>query len=883
MNLKNVVAADEFGDSAEGNVAEFVKFLPGLSVDYNNADARYVSVRGLPSFGTAVMIDGNRMASAADNFSRGTEFNQVSLNNMAFIEVTKSPLPDTPADTIGGAINMVMKSSFERSRPVFNYRTSLSGNFSRANGSSLVKFGKTPGPRAGVSTVMPGFDLSFINPVNKNFGFTLSLLNSNQYSPAAVISPQWRPVASGTGLVPADRPFLGTVLVSDRPREGYRWSTGLTMDWRVAPQDILSFGVQWNRFETVLDTSDLQFNAIGASSVRPTAYDATMTAGAPNAGNATWALTTFHKFMLGHNVNVSYRHRGAVWSGAAGAAYSFSKTYVDSDEDGVIKTVNLRSPNVAVRFDGIRDSLPDRISATTSTGGAYAFADLGTYTLQSVTQGTPQHYRATTFSGYGNATRAFQIAIPFKLKTGFDVRRERRETTNPTSTFAFVGPDGVANTTDDLAARYDLEEANYSTLRMPFSVGPVQRPSSRKTYALLQANPAYFVRDEAAEVRSAATTSREFSETIAAGYLRADAALFENRLKLAGGIRYEHTYDEGRGLLNDPSATYRKDAAGKLILDAAGRPIKVAGSAVELTRLQYQVRGTRGERDYGNMFPSLNATYNLTEKILLRSSFAQTMTRPQINSVVPSTTVTDPGTTAIPTITVNNPGLKPWFSNNYDVALEYYFTQPGLISIGAFRKDIEDFFGAVRTRATSELLAEYGFDDSFLNYDIATQQNVGSAKVTGVELDYRQSLTGLSAWAKGLAVFANASALRVQGASTADFSGFISRSANWGVSLSRPRFTAKLNWNYRGRQRLGAVTGTNVPAGTYQFASPRLSTDVNLEFRLTKYATLFANVRNLLDIPWRNEIYAPTTPTYARISNTVNYGPQALFGIKGSF
>ncbi|MCX6951181.1 MAG: TonB-dependent receptor plug domain-containing protein, partial [Verrucomicrobia bacterium] len=159
MNLKNVVAADEFGDSAEGNVAEFVKYLPGLSIDYNNADARYVSVRGLPSFGTAVMIDGNRMASAADNFSRGTEFNQVSLNNMAFIEVTKSPLPDTPSDTIGGAINLVLKSAFERSRPVFNYRTSLSGNFSRAAGMSLLKVGETPGPRGGVSTVMPGFDV----------------------------------------------------------------------------------------------------------------------------------------------------------------------------------------------------------------------------------------------------------------------------------------------------------------------------------------------------------------------------------------------------------------------------------------------------------------------------------------------------------------------------------------------------------------------------------------------------------------------------------------------------------------------------------------------------------------------------------------------------
>ena len=33
-NIKNVVAVDEFGDVAEGNVAEFLKFLPGVNIDY---------------------------------------------------------------------------------------------------------------------------------------------------------------------------------------------------------------------------------------------------------------------------------------------------------------------------------------------------------------------------------------------------------------------------------------------------------------------------------------------------------------------------------------------------------------------------------------------------------------------------------------------------------------------------------------------------------------------------------------------------------------------------------------------------------------------------------------------------------------------------------
>ena len=48
-SLRNVVSADQFGDVTEGNIGEFVKFLPGISVDYTAADARTISVRGLPS------------------------------------------------------------------------------------------------------------------------------------------------------------------------------------------------------------------------------------------------------------------------------------------------------------------------------------------------------------------------------------------------------------------------------------------------------------------------------------------------------------------------------------------------------------------------------------------------------------------------------------------------------------------------------------------------------------------------------------------------------------------------------------------------------------------------------------------------------------------
>src|SRR5687767_3537698 len=43
-NIKNVVTGDSFGDVVEGNVGEFLKFLPGIAVNYENAQVNTISV-----------------------------------------------------------------------------------------------------------------------------------------------------------------------------------------------------------------------------------------------------------------------------------------------------------------------------------------------------------------------------------------------------------------------------------------------------------------------------------------------------------------------------------------------------------------------------------------------------------------------------------------------------------------------------------------------------------------------------------------------------------------------------------------------------------------------------------------------------------------------
>ncbi|MFM7750654.1 MAG: carboxypeptidase regulatory-like domain-containing protein, partial [Opitutaceae bacterium] len=57
-NLRTVVSTDEFGTVAEGHVGEFMKFLPGVTMEYAGGNAREISINGAPAAYVPVTVDG---------------------------------------------------------------------------------------------------------------------------------------------------------------------------------------------------------------------------------------------------------------------------------------------------------------------------------------------------------------------------------------------------------------------------------------------------------------------------------------------------------------------------------------------------------------------------------------------------------------------------------------------------------------------------------------------------------------------------------------------------------------------------------------------------------------------------------------------------------
>jgi TonB-dependent receptor len=886
-NIKSVISTDSFGEIAEGNVGDFAKFLPGVTIDYGGGGARGISVGGMPTSSTPVMIDGNLLASAASSSpTREIELEQVSINNMSRVEVSRSPNADSPASAIGGWVNLVSKNAFERAKPSYSLKTYLSF---RENDIDHFSVKKSAGPYRNSSYKLGGnIDFSAIVPVNKRFGFTVSGLSTRTPNRLYAARPGWVPnVVASSAALPApgpDRPYLGSYNLSVGTNLTYRSSIGVTVDFRLSNYDTISTGFQYSYHQGHSAGNSIMFEPVRTASFGPT-----FTQGAAGAGRVQTSTSDRDKSGTTWMPSLRYVHSGPVWRWEANAAYSNASNHYRDISEGYWSETNAFIRNVTVRFDNPGLVRPQGITVMNAAGQPIDPYDLGN-SLFETGRTNPEDSQDTVRTLRLSARRSFDWRIPLTIKTGLDLQSQHRDINGASTGFTYFGPDGRAATADNNAAQWLAEEMS----RTPagFGFAPRQIMSTYEIGDTFKAHPEYFQLTEAQEVgfyRNAVNGSKEITEMIYAPYVRFDTKLLRDRLIIATGVRFERTEDDGSGALTDPAANYQRDANGNILRNAAGQPLLIApATSLQAVQLISKRRAAYTKKSYDGFFPSFNAAFNFTDKLLGRLSYARSIARPDFGNILPALSLPDPATTAR-TITLTNPNLKPWTADSYGLSLEYYFDEPssGVVSARAYRRDISDFWGVVQTPPTEELLDAYGIDpvtySAAAGYLISTRLNGGAAKITGLEFDYRQSLGSLVPWAKGLSAFGNITMQHLQGSQIADFIGYVQKTINLGFSYNQARFTGRVAVNLRGRERGAAFVGAGAEPGTYQYKNPRDYVDVSAEYRFTRKIALFASARDLLGIYNDFERYGPSTPRHARLLLRQDIGTLVNIGLKTQF
>lgn len=236
-NYKNVVSADLLGQFPDNNIAESTQRIPGVSIERDQGEGRYVTVRGAPKEFTTVSLDGVQLANPAYD-TRGVELDTIPSDVISALEVTKALTPDMDGDAIAGNINIRTQSALDR--PDLTFRASLAkGKYELGSGDNQ-RFNAAIGNRYGA---------------DKNIGLLISGSHSVQERFTDNVETTFDEIDNGN---------IAPVGVEIKDYEGTRTRAGLTgrFDFRINPDHLLTFVANHSQFKDreFRDTLGMEFD-----------------------------------------------------------------------------------------------------------------------------------------------------------------------------------------------------------------------------------------------------------------------------------------------------------------------------------------------------------------------------------------------------------------------------------------------------------------------------------------------------------------------------------------------------------------------------------------------------------------------------------------------
>jgi len=896
-NIKSVISTDSFGDMAEGNVGEFLKYLPGITGDHDDAQINTVSLRGFSTNLTVVLADGAQLANANFNGnSRTFQFSQLAINNVSRIEVAKVPTPSTPADSMAGSVNLVSKSAFERSRAELRYRLYAAGN-----GDYLTLRPQPHSYERKRSKVLPGVDFDYTLPVNKNFGLVVTGSTSDSAGEEDHSTLLYNAAGTSTGAS-LSKPFLQQYGINDGSKDIKRNSISAKADWRVTPNSVLSFSTMLNQYQAYWGHQSFDFNVgtngtptiTAAAGGIPLTFGDTFTNGATGRGVVTLGsgnfMTRYEEVRSG---SLRYRFDNGGWRIDTSLTRSFSTNAFRSTDEGNFAGMNITLvPTVRIVLSDITSLQPKAIRAYDNSGREVDLYDINNYRVNNATALSRDVSDGLWAADLNVQRRLNVFSFPVSVQAGGVVREQTRDSRKESATFTH---NGVGGNLSAAPYRNQIYVNHNSHFGLPGLVPPFA--SKHRAWRAYQQNPGLFAMTPGQTVAAEQfhiTNSEYLRETVAASYAQTELRLFKNRLNLLTGVRYEKTTDDGRGPVFEPANVFVRNRDGTFARNAQGQRIRrsdagTVGSMEEL-RLIREERGYHANRSYDGYYPSLHLTHHVTENFQARAAYARTYGRPDFSEIIPNSTISerdldetqlgDPSVIR-GTIDVRNSGLKPWTADNYYVSLEYYTNQGGIFSAGVFLKEIDDFFANDVRIATAADLDLLGLDPQYVGWQLSTKFNSGQARVMGAEFSIRHTLRPLGQWGRFFTVFINGTKLQLSGSQQADFTGFIPKNMNWGVTFTKKPVTLIAKWNYRGEQKGAAFPALGPDA--YNYTAARTTLDLSGDYQINKRCSLNTNIRNVFNAYLVNTRYGSVTPGYAQPRQYRHFGVYFSAGIKGTF
>ena len=720
-SLVTVAAADSVGRLPDQNIAQATGRLPGVAVERDQGQARYISLRGAPNYWTTLAFDGINIVSPE---GRDARFDSIPSAIASMIVVSKAVTPDMPGETVSGNVNVITRSAFDYSglhvAGKLGYGVAELGDRSQYEGSLVMSDRFETG--MGEIGLLASGSWYERNMITDNFEIDWERVSQDQ------------------------RPGFGTRFwARETENKLYRltrrnWSVSGRADWRPDPANEISIRSVFTIFTDdeardnyIFDMDDRQGDLSNASASCPTTVNTSPTTtgyadvcigNTPLVGtvygidiNQRSTLRAFRQSIFTNTIEGKHEF-GDAWR------FEWLGNYTESKDDRSVigearwnspSTRNLR-PTVAYNFTDPFFNTPQLFTTTQlasptryQAGTAVTAIDTFNKPLSELRVldaiDTTEAYTARAILAY--ETSAFGAEATFRTGFQFDQRTktvdESQILLNQAAQYTTVGiPTDYNQFSTDLPFQGQIPMGY--TFRY-FDIAKMQAASdaARASFAFApNTGNIYDVREQ-----------------VYAGFVM--GTLRYDWGSILGGARIEHL-------------TNRGIAQGTI------------GTVSQLIT---------AESDQTLVFPSLHVNVDLDDTKRLRVGYTTGAARADYDVLRPNVTVDD----ANQSISGGNPAVKPERSWGLDGYLEWYIRPQGYLMVGAFYRSVDDVLYTQRRTFGSNALDSNGIDRS--GYSFSGVTNGGSGRIYGMEAAAQLQIEpwttdlGLPDWMGGFGVSAN--------------------------------------------------------------------------------------------------------------------------------
>lgn len=821
--LVNIVSEETFNNMINGNIGFTLQQLPGLSVNEDeDGEPSGVNIRGLEAKYNSVQVDGNRMPTSGN--SRAFSVGQINAESVSNIEVVKAATPDRDGDALGGIINVISRSAFQRD-----------GRSVELNASGLY-YDKNE--KWNSAYALNYLDIFSLGGATKNFGVGLNLAWSqasrdydNLDKDYNVLRPQNEPALNLSGPT-----FFHT---NGAPQTNFRTTTArsvnLALDYRLSPATSVYLRPFYRHNEVDTEkpraryyiNANHNFNAAtGTKSILEATY---------NTGRSL--ATTLTEFRYQNDASLSeVDSYGAAFGGKHQVGpttilFDLFRSNNDSNRDRSLNYV-VRNQGFSIGYDQSVRWKPVYTILNGKSPLDFSSINRGDLTVN------PRDAADKVASAKVDVERKFvgeKLAGAFKFGGKFRANVKEQDQAS------------IAYQTGSAAGGFPYANLLTRTDAKTFGAIPIHAyPDLAKVEALLRAEPGRFALQTATALRNDVINDYRVEEDVAAAY--AMGTLRIGRTTVITGLRAEHNTFKSR--------TYRYNSA------TPAAPTLV-----------------NADRDYTMWLPGLHFRHELAPNLILRESYNRSYSRPDVNAMVAGLQLD----TLTGNISGGNPNLEPSTAHNLDAQLEYYTAQGGLYSVGVFYKKMKGFYYSSTLRFTNTDAAGFPIPDANGTRLYTTTDNALGATNYGVELIARQKLGFLPRPFNGLGVSLSATLTESDGkypgrlAEDLPTYGFSDKIYNVALEYAAGPVRARLSYTYRS-DFLEGLDG-NGPLfddyfGAYESLNWESSYQVNRKLRL------YFNVNNLTDEPQISYqgFQRPDNP-----EDYTTYGWRATFGASYRF